>query len=80
MAKFLGNGIVWDAARNKELCSFVAGAFVTDDQRTIDLLRSLNYVEEHSTATVLVPVPEEFFDEPKEETPVVVKKPKAAKK
>lgn len=46
MAKFLGNGVVWDAARNKELCSFVGGVFVTDDVRTAETLRKLGYVED----------------------------------
>lgn len=46
---FKGNGVVWDAARKKNLCKFKGsgytegvwheGEFTTDDPRTIELLK-----------------------------------------
>ena len=46
---FKGNGVVWDAARGKNLCKFEGsgytegvwheGEFTTDDPRTIELLK-----------------------------------------
>ena len=46
---FKGNGVVWDAARKKNLCKFEGsgytegvwheGTFTTDDSRTIELLK-----------------------------------------
>ena len=46
---FKGNGIVWDAAKKKNLCKFKSvgyvegvyqiGEFTTDDSRTIELLK-----------------------------------------
>ncbi len=47
---FKGNGVVWDAAREKSLCKFKSigyvesvwqvGEFTTDDPRTIELLKN----------------------------------------
>lgn len=38
MRTFLGNGSVWDAENNKNLCTFVDGKFSTDSKYIADKL------------------------------------------
>lgn len=38
MRTFLGNGSVWDAENDKNLCTFVDGKFSTDSKRIADKL------------------------------------------
>jgi hypothetical protein len=38
--KFYGNGIVWDAERNRILCEFVNGEYTTNDEREIEILKA----------------------------------------
>lgn len=37
---FLGNGLVWDSAKNKVLCKFIEGKYTTSDTREIDILKN----------------------------------------
>lgn len=41
--KFYGNGLVWDKERNKALCKFTSGEFITDDTNIIEKLKKLNF-------------------------------------
>lgn len=43
MIKFIGNGIVWDAERNKPLAEFKDGTFKTEDMQTASKLAGLGY-------------------------------------
>jgi len=49
---FRGNGIVWDRARNKALCRFEKGRFLTNDIRTIAILvkKQFKYKTKHPVA------------------------------
>ena len=41
--KFQGNGIVWDAERERTLCEFKGGKFETDDLITATILKDRGY-------------------------------------
>lgn len=41
--KFFGNGIVWDATKNKILCKFENGEYETEDEYIIEKLIEYNY-------------------------------------
>ncbi|NCC35506.1 MAG: hypothetical protein EOM24_26365 [Chloroflexia bacterium] len=49
--RFFGEGKVWDAARDRVLCAFVNGEFVTDDEYVITHLRKNNYPYENLNAS-----------------------------
>lgn len=53
MVTFKGNGIVWDSKKNKLLCKFEDGIFTTEDERIIDILKSLNYENNIKTKIVV---------------------------
>ena len=44
--KFYGNGVVWDGANQRRLCSFSNGIYETNDAREIAILKSIGF--EHS--------------------------------
>ena len=41
--KFFGNGIIWDAENNKNLCKFENGEFETENKRVIHILTEMGY-------------------------------------
>ena len=41
--KFFGNGIVWDAEKERALCTFEKGEHETVDKRTADILIGLGF-------------------------------------
>lgn len=47
--------IVWDSVNNKILADFKKGYYITSDNRTIDILRQLNYPEVELNSTVPPP-------------------------
>lgn len=49
---FYGNGIIWDRARNKALCRFEKGKFLTNDIRIIAILvkKRFKYKTKHPVA------------------------------
>ena len=49
---FRGNGVVWDKARNKALCRFEKGRFLTNDIRIIAILvkKQFKYKTKHPVA------------------------------
>lgn len=44
--KFKGNGIAWDAIKDRVLCKFIDGQFETEDNQLIDDLKKNGYVLE----------------------------------
>jgi hypothetical protein len=91
MIKFIGNGIVWDAERNRPLAEFKDGIFETEDMQTAAKLAGLGYEHdrdiidttsfedagEKSFAEGSTPEEKEEFEA---EHPDVTEKPKAPKK
>ena len=73
---FKGNGVVWDAARKKNLCKFEGGGykegvwhegeFTTDDPRTIELLKDYPTIPKDAYAYYLAEKEKED-DEPVKE-------------
>ena len=54
MAKFFGNGIVWDKEKNKTLCEFKNGTYTTNDERTKKVLNLLKYKVDYDDEIVIV--------------------------
>ena len=54
MAIYKGNGIVWDAEKNKPLCKFEKGELHTTDQRTKDILDKLGYESDDEDEIVII--------------------------
>jgi hypothetical protein len=50
--KFYGNGIVWDAIKNKPLCKFINGEYETNDNECIEKLIQAGYEHERSEKTI----------------------------
>jgi len=46
MHKFYGTGLVWDKENNKLLCEFKNGEYITEKEREIKILSSLEYKSE----------------------------------
>lgn len=86
MTKFKGNGVVWDRERNTVLCRFDAsGEYSTDNNRTIQILKSLNYevLEKCQSKNVRLTEKMDTNGEKKENvtpTQKVTKTPKAERK
>ena len=54
MATYFGNGIVWDAEKNKVLCKFENQMFKTTDEYIKNKLDKLGYVSDSSDEIVVV--------------------------
>ena len=54
--QFKGHGIIWDRGRNKALCKFEDGRFITNDIRTIAILlkRKYKYKTKHPIAKTIL--------------------------
>ena len=62
---FFGQGVVWDKAKNKELCKFEKGEYETNDTRIITILKENNYKFEEEVKNVTEKVENVTKVEPK---------------
>jgi hypothetical protein len=64
--KFYGNGIIWDAVKNKTLCKFEKGILETEDSYICNRLKELKYKNDEEFDVYLLEENVEKVDRPDE--------------
>lgn len=64
MAKFKGNGLVWDKDNDCVLCKFINGEYYTTDEREKEILRNIGFKYDDEDE---IPIIEDDAEEENEE-------------